>query len=62
MSGLNRDIVEHRLPIKPGFQPFKQKARHFGPDIYPRIKHEIHGFWKPILLDLAGTLIGCPMW
>jgi len=62
MSGLNRDIVEHRLPIKPGFQPFKQKARHFGPDIYPRIKDEIHGFWKPILLDLAGTLIGCPMW
>ena len=62
MSGLNRDIVEHRLPIKPGFQPFKQKARHFGPDIYPRIKDEIHGFWKLILLDLAGTLIGCPMW
>ena len=62
MSSLNRDIVEHRLPIKPGFRPFKQKAQHFGPDIYPRIKDEIHGFWKPILLDLAGTLIGCPMW
>jgi hypothetical protein len=29
MSGLSREIVEHRLPIKSGFRPFKQKARTF---------------------------------
>jgi hypothetical protein len=24
MPGLDRSIVEHRLPIKPGFRPYKQ--------------------------------------
>jgi hypothetical protein len=24
MPGLDRSIVEHRLPIKPGFKPYKQ--------------------------------------
>jgi hypothetical protein len=42
MSGLSREIVEHRLPIKSGFRPFKQKARTFRPDLLPRIKDEIH--------------------
>jgi hypothetical protein len=43
MSGLSREIVEHRLPIKFGFRPFKQKARTFCPDLLPRIKDEIRG-------------------
>jgi hypothetical protein len=42
MPGLSREIVEHRLPIKSGFRPFKQKARTFRPDLLPRIKDEIH--------------------
>jgi hypothetical protein len=42
MSGLSREIVEHRLPIKSGFRPFKQKARIFRLDLLPRIKDEIH--------------------
>jgi hypothetical protein len=42
MSGLSREIVVHRLPIKSGFRPFKQKARTFRPDLLPRIKDEIH--------------------
>jgi hypothetical protein len=42
MPGLSREIVEHRLPIKSGFIPFKQKARTFHPDLLPRIKDEIH--------------------
>jgi hypothetical protein len=42
MSGLSREIVEHRLPIKSGFRPFKQKARTFHPDLLLRIKDEIH--------------------
>jgi hypothetical protein len=43
MSGLSHEIVEHWLPIKSGFRPFKQKARAFRPDLLPRIKDEIHG-------------------
>jgi hypothetical protein len=42
MPGLSREIVEHQLPIKPGFRPFKQRARTFRPDLLPRIKDEIH--------------------
>jgi hypothetical protein len=35
MPGLSREIVEHRLPIKSGFRPFKQKARTFRLDLLP---------------------------
>ena len=27
MPGLDRSIVEHRLPIKPGYRPFQQGTR-----------------------------------
>jgi hypothetical protein len=42
IPGLSREIVEHRLSIKSGFRPFKQKARIFRPNLLPRIKDEIH--------------------
>jgi hypothetical protein len=42
MPGLSHEIVEHRLPIKSGFRPFKQRARTFHPHLLPRIKDEIH--------------------
>jgi hypothetical protein len=41
IPGLSHEIVEHRLPIKSGFRPFKQKARTFRP-VLPQIKDEIH--------------------
>ena len=42
MSGLSRELVEHRLPIKASFRPYKQPSRHFNPIIYDRIKEEIN--------------------
>ena len=42
MSGLSRDLVEHRLPIKAGFRPYKQLVRHFNPIIYDQIKTKIN--------------------
>jgi hypothetical protein len=33
MPGLSRDLVEHKLLIKPGFKPYKQPRRNFNPDI-----------------------------
>jgi hypothetical protein len=42
MSGLSQEIVEHQLPIKSGFRPFKQKPRTFRLDLLPQIKDEIH--------------------
>ena len=38
MPGLSRDLVEHRLPIKAGFRPYKQPSRHFNPIMYDLIK------------------------
>ena len=34
MPGLSRDLVEHRLPIKAGFRPYKQPSRCFNPVMY----------------------------
>jgi len=41
MPGLDRSIVEHRLPIKSGFRPHQQPARRCNPNILPDIKVEI---------------------
>jgi hypothetical protein len=41
MPGLSRELVEHRLPIKFGFMPYKQPARRFHPIIHDRIKEEV---------------------
>ena len=38
MPSLSRDLVEHRLPIKAGFRPYKQPSRYFNPVMYDRIK------------------------
>jgi len=41
MPGLDRSIVEHRLPIKSGFRPHQQPAHRCNPNILPNIKAEI---------------------
>ena len=41
MTGLDRSIVEHRLPIKSGFRPHQQPAHRCNPNILPDIKAEI---------------------
>jgi hypothetical protein len=42
MPSLSRDLVEHCLPIKPGFRPYKQPRRNFNPNIYDRVKEEVN--------------------
>ncbi|GAU10143.1 hypothetical protein TSUD_418590, partial [Trifolium subterraneum] len=58
MPGLDTDIVEHRLPLKPEFPPVKQKLRRTHPDLAVKIKEEVQ---KQI--D-AGFLVTCeyPQW
>ena len=41
MVGLDRSIIELRLPIKPGYRPFQQGARQCNPKVLPDIKAEI---------------------
>jgi hypothetical protein len=42
MPGLSRELVEHRLPIKDGFKPYKQHPRRFNYTINDRVKEEIN--------------------
>jgi hypothetical protein len=41
MPGLDPEIVEHRLPLKPGCPPVKQKLRRSHPDMALKIKEEV---------------------
>jgi hypothetical protein len=42
MIGLSCEQVEHQLPIKYGFRPYKQSVWKFNPDIYDHVKEEIN--------------------
>jgi hypothetical protein len=41
MPGLDRSIVEHRLPLKSGFRPFQQRARQMKADVLVEVKKEV---------------------
>jgi hypothetical protein len=52
MPVLSRDLIEHRLPIKASFRPYKQGAQNFKPEIIERVKEKVDrllqaGFIKP---------------
>jgi hypothetical protein len=41
MPGLDRNIIEHRLPLKKGFQPFQQQVRQMRNEVLEEVKKEI---------------------
>jgi hypothetical protein len=42
MPGLDRSIVEHQLPIKPGFKPYKQPPwKIYKDEVLADVKKEI---------------------
>ena len=41
MSGLDTDIMEHCLPLKPECPPIKQKLQRTHPDMIVKIKEEV---------------------
>jgi hypothetical protein len=52
MPGLSQKLVEHQLPIKASFRPYKQTTCNFKPKIVSRVKEEAHrllqaGFIQP---------------
>lgn len=61
MPGLNRNLVEHRLPTKPSFKPHKQLPKRFAPNVLPKIKKEIERLLKTGFIGTADTLSGCPI-
>ena len=46
MSGLDRSLVEHRLPIMPEFHPFKQPPRRMSKEVVMKINKEIEKILK----------------
>jgi hypothetical protein len=46
MPGLSRELVEHKLPIKRGFKPYKQPAWNYNPLLYDRMKEEVDRLLK----------------
>jgi hypothetical protein len=52
MPGLDRSIVEHRLPLKKGFRSFQQRAHQMRTEVLEQVKKEIEkmleaGFIRP---------------
>ncbi|KAK1614119.1 hypothetical protein QYE76_019636 [Lolium multiflorum] len=52
MPGLDRSIIEHRLPLKKGFRPYQQRARQMKAEVLEEVKKEIKkmldaGFIRP---------------
>jgi hypothetical protein len=52
MPGLDRSIVEHRLPLKLGFRPFQQRAWQMKAEVLEEVKKEVKkmivvGFIRP---------------
>jgi hypothetical protein len=41
MPGLDRSIVEHRLPLKKGFRLFQQRARQMKAEVPKEVKKEV---------------------
>jgi hypothetical protein len=52
MSGLDTDIVVHKLPLIEGCKPIKQKLRRTRPDILIKVKEEIMKQWDAGFLEV----------
>jgi hypothetical protein len=63
MPGLSRELIEHWLPIKASFRPYKQGARNFKPKIVGRVKEDVDrllqvGFIQPCrYADLVSNIL-----
>ncbi|XP_069152060.1 uncharacterized protein [Solanum lycopersicum] len=53
MQGLSTDVVSHKLPINPGFEPVKQKTRKFKHELSLKIKEEITKQIESRLVDVT---------
>ncbi|GKV11259.1 hypothetical protein SLEP1_g22525 [Rubroshorea leprosula] len=46
MPGLDRELVEHRLPINKGYKPYKQPPRRMSPKVILKVKEEVERLHK----------------
>jgi hypothetical protein len=53
MSGIPREVIEHKLGIDPAFTPIKQKEKRYTPERHETIRLEVNkllefGFIRPV--------------
>ena len=53
MPGLDREIVQHRLPLRPECKPVQQKLRRMRPEMILKIKEEVRKQWDAGFLSVA---------
>ena len=58
MPGLDRSLVEHRLPIKPGFRSYKQPPRRMANEIILKVKEEVERLLKARFIRQQGMQNG----
>ena len=58
ISGLSQELVEHWLPIKKGFRPFKQNPHRFNSIIMIGLKRRLIDYCKRGLFSHAGMRSG----
>ncbi|XP_075515394.1 uncharacterized protein LOC142550036 [Primulina tabacum] len=46
MPGLDRKLVEHRIPLKEGFKPFHQPSRRMSKEVELKVKEEVEKLLK----------------
>ncbi|RDY09053.1 putative protein K02A2.6, partial [Mucuna pruriens] len=58
MPGLDREIVEHKLPLLPNSTPVHQQLRRMRPDVVLKIKEEVEKQWSVRFLAISNY----PQW
>jgi hypothetical protein len=46
MSGIPREVIEHKLDIDPSYKPVKQKERRYTPERQETIRQEVNKLLK----------------
>ena len=62
MPGLDRSIIEHRLPLKKGFRPFQQRARQMKAEVLEEVKKEVEKMLDAGFIRTCGMQNGSLAW
>jgi ribonuclease HI len=55
------NIIQHKIPLKPGVKPFRQKLRQINPILLPVIEKELKNYWMQKSLYHLDILFGWPI-
>lgn len=53
LNNFDPNIIQHKIPLKVGIKPYKQKLRQFNPLLLPSIEKEVKKLlWDKIIMQL----------